>query len=194
MPSRRRLPRFAAVLACVATLTLSACSGGSGSGSGGKYQFGNATTIGTVIPKADRKPAPDLSAKLLNGDGSTSLAQYKNKVVVLAFWASWCPPCRVEMPQLDGLSHELAGKGVSFLGVDTRDADGPALAFLKDYKVDFPSVVDPNGQLSQKMGNIPSGLPFTIVIDKTGKVAAAYLARYGAKDLSRALTTLRAEA
>lgn len=190
MNTRRKLPRLVLAVLCVAAVVLSACSSGSSDSS--TYRFSSGTAIGSVIPVKDRVAAPKLAGKQLNGDGTITASQYKGKVIVLAFWASWCGPCRVEMPQLAGLNTELAGKGVAFVGVASRDDPDNSRAFYKSNDITFPSVVDENGELAQKLGNLPN-LPFTVVLDKSGKVAAAYVVRYGAKDLERALTTLRAE-
>jgi thiol-disulfide isomerase/thioredoxin len=190
MSMRRSLPRLAAVVLAVATLTLSACTS---DGSDSKtFTFTSATGIGKVIPPADRKPAAAIDGKLLDSSAKTTLAQRKGKPVVLAFWASWCGPCRVEMPLLNTLDKELKSS-VSFLGVNTKDDKASAAQFVKANDIAFPSVYDQQGDTTLKLGNIPGSLPFTVLIDKSGRVAAVYVARYAPKDLTRALDALRAE-
>src|SRR5436305_12234629 len=120
-------PRFRLLAACAALLlTLAACSD---SGSGKDYQFTSATALGSLVPAKDRKPAENISGGLLSG-GHASLKSSAGKVVVLNFWASWCPPCKVETPQLDLLYRQVHTKGVDFLGVDTKDLRTNAKYFV----------------------------------------------------------------
>ncbi|SHH19249.1 Thiol-disulfide isomerase or thioredoxin [Jatrophihabitans endophyticus] len=191
MSPRRTLPRLAAAVLTVAALALSGCSGGSDDDS--HYRFDGATPIGTLIPKADRLPAADVTGPSLLGAGRQRLAAGKGRATVVAFWGSWCPPCRVEMPQLQTLHEQYASKGVSFVGVDSLDDKDNARAFLTNNKIDFPSIYDPRGEVVLKLGNIPGNMPFTVLLDRAGKVAAVYTVRYAPKDLTRALSSLRAE-
>ncbi len=186
---RRGWGAVLAVLLLASALTACSSSGGSAQNS---YQFSGATKIGTVIPPAQREPAAKVDGSLLIGDGSTTLASRRGTVTVMPFWASWCPPCRVEMPQLQGLHSSLGGK-VDFLGIDTQDARGTARSFVTDNNIDFPILFDQQGETALRLGNIPGKLPFTVLIDKQGRVAAVYFERYTTKDLQRALDTLLAE-
>ncbi|GAB2471481.1 TlpA family protein disulfide reductase [Jatrophihabitans fulvus] len=189
---KRRLVHRLAALVCAAgtTLTLAACT--SDSSDSKTYSFDGATKIGSVIPKADRKPAPAIEAQLLDG-GSTTLASRKGKIVVMPFWASWCGPCRVEMPSLQDDEKQLASKGVTLLGVNTKDDRDAAKSFLQGNKVTFPSVYDQPGDVAADLGNIPGSLPFTVLVDGRGEVAAVYIGRYSPVDLNRAVAKLRAE-
>jgi thiol-disulfide isomerase/thioredoxin len=147
-----------------------------------------------VIPAAQRKPAQSITGQLLDGQGSLSLHQYRGKVVVLNFWASWCEPCRSETPQLVGMSQRLRGDGVQFVGIDTKDTRAGAKAVVSSDHIRYPIVYDQEGQVQLRLGNIPGSLPFTVLIDKQGRVAAVYLSALTAKDLQRPLARLRAEA
>ena len=186
---RRGWSAALAVLLLAGGLAACASSGGAAPDT---YTFSGATKVGTVIPPAKRKPAAEVSGSLLTGDGSTTLASRRGTVTVMPFWASWCPPCRVEMPQLQGL-HQRLGDQVDFLGIDTQDARGPARSFVSDNTIDFPILYDQQGETELRLGNIPGNLPFTVLIDQRGRVAAVYIGRYTTKDLQRALHTLRAE-
>lgn len=190
MNRRSRLPRFAAVLAAAVALALSACSG---SGGGSSYQFSSAQPLGTLIPAAQRKPAPDVTGHLLDGSGTTGPQHFHGHVVVMNFWASWCGPCRSETPQLVSAYHDMHAKGVDFLGIDTKDTHAGAKAFVGLEKVPYPIVYDQQGQVQLELGNIPGRLPFTVLLDQQGRVAAVYLTTLTEKDLQQVIAKLRAE-
>ena len=80
------------------------------------------------------------------------------------------------MPQLQGL-HSSLGDRVDFLGIDTQDARGPARSFVTDNTIDFPILYDQQGETALRLGNIPGKLPFTVLIDQRGRVAAVYFER-----------------
>jgi thiol-disulfide isomerase/thioredoxin len=174
----------------VALLAVSACTS---AGSNGTYRFTSATALGQVIPINDRKPAGTFTGDLMDG-GTTGTADLRGKVALLNFWASWCAPCRVESPQLDLLYRAVKSKGVEFIGVDTKDAKSNAKAFLHDFDISYPNVYDEQGEIAVRLGDLPArGLPFTVLLDKSGDVAAVYLGELTAKDLQRPLDTLTSE-
>jgi thiol-disulfide isomerase/thioredoxin len=185
--SRRAVP----VVAALAAL-LFAVAGCSSAGGGKEFQFTSATALGSLVPVNDRKPAENISGPLLGG-GSTSLHANRGKVVLINFWAAWCPPCKVETPQLDLLYRQLRGKGVQFLGIDTKDVRTNARYFVATNHVTYPMIYDQQGESALKLGNIPASLPFTVLVDKQGRVAAVYLGKLTAKDLQGPLDRLRAE-
>jgi len=185
------LARSAAVaLAATAALALTACSGGA-HGSG--YTFEHATKTGQLIAVGQRKPAEDVGGTLLSG-GKTTLDAYKGKVVVLNFWASWCGPCTVETPQFDVMYRQLKASGVQVLGVNTKNEKGPANAFVSNNDISFPNIYDEDGKVLLQLGNIPSaGLPVTVLVDKSQRVAAVYVGRLAVKQVEPAVLKLRAE-
>jgi thiol-disulfide isomerase/thioredoxin len=183
------MKRLVLALVTVA-LAVSACTS---AGSNGTYRFTSATSLGKLIPQADRKPAGTFSGELIDG-GTIGSSALNGKVAVLNFWASWCTPCRIESPQLDIVYRRLKGKGVAFLGIDTKDAKGNARSFVRDFDISYPIVFDENGEIAIRLGDLPArGLPFTVLLDKSGDVAAVYLGELTAKDLQGPLDTLRSE-
>jgi peroxiredoxin len=188
------MKRLLSLLAAVAVLA-SACTGSNAvdQTQNGTFKFTSGTALGKLYPQADRKKAGDFTAPLLSG-GKINLAGSKGRIVVLNYWASWCTPCRTETPQFDLLYRRIKAQGVDFLGINTKDEKGDAESFVKQNQISFPIVYDEQGETAVRIGDIPqTALPFTVVLDKAGKVAAVYKIALSAKDLQRAITQLQAE-
>jgi thiol-disulfide isomerase/thioredoxin len=177
------------LLAAVAVLVTAACSD---SGGGGDFHFRYATKLGTVIAADSRKPAQNISGASLDGD-QVSLRASKGHVVLVNFWASWCAPCKIEIPQLEQVYHSMHRAGVDFLGVDTKDIKSQAKQTVADNHMTYPILYDQQGESQLRLGNIPGSLPFTVLVDRRGRVAAVYLSKLTAKDLAGPLHTLLAE-
>ena len=105
-----------------------------------------------------------------SSDGAGSLADYKGKVVVLNVWASWCDPCREEVPLLQKTHEQIEAKGGVVLGLDTQDASDKAIDFLKERKATFPSLRDRDRSYGREFG--VTGYPETFLIDRKGRIAA----------------------
>ncbi len=113
------------------------------------------------------KPAPTATLKTLEGK-DFNLEDLKGKVVVLSFWASWCRPCRGEMPELDRVYSDFKDKGVVVVGVNVDRESAKAQAFLRAHPVSFPILLDPNALL---LGRYDVGsMPTSYVIDRKGVV------------------------
>ena len=117
------------------------------------------------------KMAPDFSIQ--DSDHKVSLRDFRRKIVVLNFWATWCPPCVEEMPSLVQMDQRMKDKGVAVLGVSI-DVDPDAYhRFLKDYKVGFVTVRDPEQKSASLYGT--HGWPETYVIDRDGIVRRKFI-------------------
>ncbi|MER6061886.1 TlpA family protein disulfide reductase [Streptomyces sp. CA-142005] len=177
MSTRSRAVLLSAV-AAVAALTLSACGKGGTSGGGGNTNFVTGNNGIATVPAGKRAAAPDLSGKTIDGK-TLDVADYKGQVVVINVWGSWCGPCREEAQYFAKVSKQYEGKGVQFVGINTRDTSTtPAVAFEKEHGIGYPSLYDPTGRLMLrfKKGTLnPQLIPSTLVIDKQGKVAARAL-------------------
>jgi peroxiredoxin len=193
---RARGFRLLLALAAVAGLGASACSTGSDAvdqTAAGQYRYVQANKKGEVIPAAKRTKAPAFSGTLLNGKPA-KLSDYRGKVVALNFWGSWCPPCRVEAPDLQKVYAAEKARGLQVIGVDVKDDKGNAQAFLADKGITYPSFWDPQGRAALTFrGFNPNAIPSTIVLDRKGRVAGVYVASLLDTDLSKVAKPLLAE-
>jgi peroxiredoxin len=112
-------------------------------------------------------PAPQFTLGAKSGQ-NVSLAQYKGQVVMLNFWASWCGPCRQEMPLLESIYKKYNRLGFTLIGVNVEPDSNAANEWLKQTPVSFPILYDKESRVS-KMYDV-AGMPSTVIIDRAGKV------------------------
>jgi peroxiredoxin len=113
--------------------------------------------------------APAVSYDLKRVDGRTdALGHYRGSIVVLNLWATWCPPCREEMPALQQFYTESRAKGVVVLGVDQGESAAAAGAFARAHGVTFPILLDADQQYGRSYAAV--GLPTTVIVDRGGRV------------------------
>ncbi len=118
------------------------------------------------------KPAPAFRLDLLNG-GTLDLAAFKDKnVVLLDFWATWCPPCRMSMPIVERVAKRFADKGVQAFAVNLREPTDKVQQFLRNSPLDVTVALDKTGSVGHTYGI--EAIPFIVVIDKKGVVRAVY--------------------
>ena len=110
-------------------------------------------------------PAPDFELSDVSGK-TVRLSDYRGKVVLLNFWATWCPPCREEMPSMERLYEKLRARNFELLAVNVETDDKPVLAFLEDHPHSFPVLRDNRGML-QDMYNVHR-FPETFIINTQG--------------------------
>ena len=139
------------------------------------------------LVQTDPTPVPDTSFTDPEG-GTHSLADYRGKVVLLNFWATWCAPCREEMPSLDALQAELGGDDFQVVAIAAGHNPAPAIEkFLTEAKItNLPVLLDPRQGLARGMGVM--GMPVTILIDRDGNEIARLIG--GADWASEASKTL----
>ncbi|MCO6413264.1 MAG: TlpA family protein disulfide reductase [Thiogranum sp.] len=111
--------------------------------------------------------APDFALNDIDG-GVHTLSEYRGKVVLINFWATWCPPCREEMPAMQRAWQQLREEDVVFLAVDVGEDEDTIFRFTADYPVDFPLLMDIDSSVIQKWP--VRGLPTTFIIDKQGRI------------------------
>jgi len=180
-----------------ATLALAGCSAGpaasSGPGTGDTNYIGG--TVGTTAYRSGQRPqAPQVSGVTLTGQ-RLSLSNYRGKVVVLNFWASWCSPCRSEAPALAQLSRTFQAKGVQFVGVNIKDPGQlNGAAYERSFGITYPSLYDPAGQVLLAFRDTvpPAAIPSTLVIDRTGRIAARIIGSVDYTSLKNQISGLAA--
>jgi thiol-disulfide isomerase/thioredoxin len=123
----------------------------------------------TVIPESERGEPLELAGVDLAGE-PIALSDSRGDVTVVNSWATWCPPCRTEMPEFADVARNLDGQGVTFIGINVQDdLDG-----AREYTSDTPyrSIVDPDGSLVAQIPDVPPrSLPVTVILDGEGRVA-----------------------
>jgi cytochrome c biogenesis protein CcmG/thiol:disulfide interchange protein DsbE len=134
---------------------------------------GAASTAAMSSPR-EGFAAPDLELALLDGR-EVRLSDLRGQVVVLTFWASWCPPCRAEMPALQTLHDEYDTRGVVVLAGNStiQDSEQAARVFVSEFKLTFPIALDPNGDATRDYQ--VRALPSTFFIDRGGVIRRVVL-------------------
>lgn len=120
-----------------------------------------------------------------------ALSQWQGKTLLVNFWATWCPPCVAEMPELVALQDEQAKNNVQIIGIGI-DSAANIQQFSTKYKITYPLLIDGlNGsELSRQFGNQAGGLPFTVLISADGQVKKLYLGRLNMEQLRADLQSL----
>jgi len=146
-------------------------------------------------PDFSQNPVPAPNVTMTTLDGRTiQLADQKGKVVLVNFWATWCAPCRKEIPDLINLYSELKSDGLLVVGVATDD-DGESVVapFVKRKKINYPIVVDTSGTVESKFEAM-YGLPTTYVVNAEGKIIRRILGIFPTEDMRPKLETLLKDA
>ncbi|MDA1342791.1 MAG: TlpA disulfide reductase family protein [Proteobacteria bacterium] len=128
---------------------------------------------------------PDLSGKQRN------IKEWQGKVLVINFWATWCPPCLKEMPEFEALHTEYEKKGLQFIGIALDDAE-PVKEFIASKKITYPILLgeDQGTKLAHDLGNIINTVPFTIIVNKQGLVVKSQMGELSRKQLLEIITPL----
>jgi thiol-disulfide isomerase/thioredoxin len=128
---------------------------------------------------------PDTSGK------PQTLAQWRGKPLIVNFWATWCPPCVEEMPELSAFQTEASAKGAQIIGIGIDSAEN-IRGFTDKYKISYPLyIAGMNGiNLSRQFGNKNGGLPFTVLINKDGVPVKTYIGRVHISQLRSELAGL----
>jgi thiol-disulfide isomerase/thioredoxin len=141
------------------------------------------------VPEGERMQAPDLDLPAMGGGRFTS-GFLQGRVALLNFWASWCAPCRSELPALDSLRRELTDSAFAFVGINEEDDTAAARAFLDQLGFAFP-VAFGHGQL-RPLFHYP-GLPYTVLLDRSGRIAGRWIGYAGPEQIQAMRALIRSE-
>ena len=137
------------------------------------------TVISRWLAAAPPKPAPNVT---LQGADGVTVAAYKGKILLVDFWASWCPPCKASFPALDSLYREYQPRGVEVLAVNLDERRRDADAFLGDHPHRLMVLFDPKGASPVAFG--VKGMPSSFLIDKAGNIRFTHMGYSGNVDES----------
>ena len=144
---------------------------------GSGLYFGRDSSAPLTADVRGKEATPLLGISLADTKGvEQPLAQWKGKVLVVNFWATWCVPCREELPEFVKAQQELGDRGVQFVGIAIDQPD-KIDAFAAELHLNYPALVGGYGaiELSKAMGNRLGALPFTVIVDRAGRVAHTQL-------------------
>lgn len=149
-----------------------------------------AADLSSVVPIEVHFVAPELSLQNLHGI-TESLSDYREDVVLVNNWATWCPPCKAEMPTLSAYYNEHSREGFTLIAIDAGEPVEEVSQFAQSYGLKFAVWLDPNGEALRAFGN--GSLPNSYVIDRTGTVRYAWTGEINRTMLEKYVTPLLAE-
>jgi peroxiredoxin len=151
---------------------------------------GDAKSFSSLEPVAVNFAAPELSLENLAGS-TEALTDYRGSVVLVNNWATWCPPCKAEMPTLAAYYNEHRSEGFTIIAIEAGDPVDVVSPFVQIYNLKFPVWLDPNGASLRAFGN--GTLPSSYVIDRSGTVRYAWTGEINREMLEKYLAPLLKE-
>lgn len=144
-----------------------------------------------VVPVSQRQPAPPLSGTTLSGEPFDLAEHLGNQIILVNVWASWCAPCRQEVPTLARAAATERSSGLLVVGVDERDRAASARAFSSSLGATYPSLVDTDSQLLTQLPMLPhNAVPSSLFIDSEGRIAAVAIGPITSVQLTSVLSRL----
>jgi cytochrome c biogenesis protein CcmG/thiol:disulfide interchange protein DsbE len=138
-------------------------------------------------PAPELEAAPDFALQTLDGE-TVRLSDYRGQVVLINTWATWCPPCRDEMPDLEAYYRRRQADGFVVLAVNSQESPGTVAAFLEEHNFTFPVLLDPDGVVTKDYRVY--GLPTSFFIGRDGVVRGVWSGRLSPKQLKELVDPL----
>jgi len=151
---------------------------------------GRASSPSSIAPLRVNYSAPELSLATMDGK-TESLADYRKDIVLVNNWATWCPPCKAEMPTLAAYYKEHREEGFSIIAIEAGEPANVVSQFVQSYNLTFPIWLDPDGASLRAFGN--GNLPNSYVIDRSGTVRYAWTGEISQAMLEKYVTPLLTE-
>jgi cytochrome c biogenesis protein CcmG, thiol:disulfide interchange protein DsbE len=154
---------------------------------GGVYFTRHSRSTLTAPSTKERRLAPDFTLPQLNGQQLT-LSAYRGNVVLLDFWATWCVPCREEIPHFVELQQKYGDHGFQMIGVSMDDSADPVGPFYQQFHMNYPVVIG-NAKIGELYGGV-LGLPIAFLIDRDGRVYAKHIGATNAAIFEKEISSL----
>jgi peroxiredoxin len=128
---------------------------------------------------------PDLTGK------QRSIKEWQGNVLIINFWATWCPPCLKEMPEFEAMQNSYSGKGLQFIGIALDDVE-PVKQYIDNHKITYPILLgqDQGVKIAHDLGNIVDTVPFTVIIDKKGVAIKSHMGALTKEELLNDISPL----
>jgi peroxiredoxin len=140
--------------------------------------------------RVSQNPLPEFSLPDLSGK-MHSIKEWQGKVLVINFWATWCPPCLKEMPEFAAMQNEYSDQGLQFIGIALDDPE-PVKEFIASHNINYPILMgeDQGPRIAHDLGNIVNTVPFTVIVDKNGFVIKSHMGTLTKDELLKIVTPL----
>ena len=140
--------------------------------------------------KSDPSTLPAFNLPDLSGH-QHNISEWQGKVLVINFWATWCPPCLKEIPDFIALQEHYADKGVQFIGIALEDKE-PVAEFLAATKINYPILLggDNGITLAHQLGNRVDGVPYTLIVNRQGQIIHRHPGELSKEQITKIITSL----
>lgn len=145
------------------------------------------------FPPAEKirpSPLPEFNLPDLSGH-QHNISEWQGKILVINFWATWCPPCRKEIPDFVALQQQYADKSVQFIGIALEDKE-PVAEYIAAAKVNYPILLggDNGIALARQLGNNVDAVPYTLIVDRQGQIIHRHPGEFSKEQLVEIITPL----